>query len=361
MDKKDFFYDLPKHLIAQQPLARRDGSKLMHLCRKSGAVSHSMFTNLKEFLKPGDCIVINDSKVIPARLLGWSHRKPKVTASDAARPGILGHGETGTAEVEMLLHERLPDGAWSVLTKPGRKAQPGDKLIFGEGRLVATVREIIEDGLRVVELAHEGEFEQLLMEIGEMPLPHYIEEKQEDTSRYNTVYAKHEGSVAAPTAGLHFTPQILDGLVATGIKIARVTLHVGIGTFRPVKEDDITKHHMHSEYCRVEPNVAEIINKTKADGNRVIAIGTTSCRTIESRADENGHVIAGAGKTDIFIYPGYKFKVMDGLLTNFHLPESTLIMLVSAFAGREATLAAYAEAVREEYRFFSYGDAMLLL
>jgi len=331
---KDFYYDLPKHLIAQQPLERRDGSRLMHLCRKTGGVTHSMFKDIKSFLEPGDCIVINDSKVIPARLLG---------------------------KVEMLLHERLDENTWTVLVKPGRKARPGDKLIFGEGRLVATVREIIEGGLRVVSLEHEGDFEPLLEEIGEMPLPHYIEEKQDDTSRYNTVYAKNEGSVAAPTAGLHFTNELLEELQTYGVKIARVTLHVGIGTFRPVKEDDITKHHMHSEYCRIEPEVAALINETKKSGNRVIAIGTTSCRTIESRTDENGYVQAGAGKTDIFIYPGYEFKVMDGLLTNFHLPESTLIMLVSAFAGHESTLAAYQEAVREEYRFFSYGDAMLLL
>jgi len=341
LEKKDFFYDLPKELIAQQPIAQRDGSRLMHLCRKTGVVSHKMFKDIKMLFNPGDCIVINDSKVIPARLLGKS--------------------ESGTAGVEMLLHERLSESNWSVLVKPGRKAQVGDKLIFGEGRLVATVKEIIEDGLRVVSLEHEGDFEPLLEEIGEMPLPHYIEEKQADTSRYNTVYAKHEGSVAAPTAGLHFTAKLLDEIAASGVKIVRVTLHVGIGTFRPVKEDDITKHHMHSEYCRIEPGVAAAINETKKNGGRVIAIGTTSCRTIESRTDENGQVQAGAGKTDIFIYPGYKFKIMDGLLTNFHLPESTLIMLVSAFAGREATLAAYEEAVRQEYRFFSYGDCCLIL
>ena len=340
MEKKDFYYDLPKELIAQQPNEKRDSSRLMHLCRETGAVSHKMFTDITSLLMPGDCIVINDSKVIPARLMG--------------------RGETGTAEVEMLLHERMDESSWSVLVKPGRKAQIGDKLIFGEGRLIATVKEIIEDGLRVVSLEHEGDFEPLLEEIGEMPLPHYIEEKQEDTSRYNTVYAKNEGSVAAPTAGLHFTTELLDKIEARGVKIVRVTLHVGIGTFRPVKEDDITKHHMHSEYCRIEPEVAAIINQTKKSGNRVIAIGTTSCRTIESRTNENGEVQPGAGKTDIFIYPGYKFKIMDGLLTNFHLPESTLIMLVSAFAGREATLAAYKEAVQERYRFFSYGDAMLI-
>ncbi|MCL2200043.1 MAG: tRNA preQ1(34) S-adenosylmethionine ribosyltransferase-isomerase QueA [Defluviitaleaceae bacterium] len=336
MDKKDFYYDLPKHLIAQQPIEQRDGSRLMHLNKTTGEVSHKMFKDIVSLLEPGDCIVINDSKVIPARLMSDNN-------------------------VEMLLHERLDENRWAVLVKPGKKAQVGDTLTFSSGRLSAEVTEIIEDGLRVVELSHEGDFEPLLEEIGEMPLPHYIEEKQTDTSRYNTVYAKHEGSVAAPTAGLHFTEKILNEIGKKGVSIARVTLHVGIGTFRPVKEDDITKHHMHSEYCRVEPEIANLINNTKKNGKRVIAIGTTSCRTIESRADENGYVQAGAGKTDIFIYPGYKFKTMDGLLTNFHLPESTLVMLVSAFAGREATLAAYEEAVREEYRFFSYGDAMLLV
>ncbi|MCL2388038.1 MAG: tRNA preQ1(34) S-adenosylmethionine ribosyltransferase-isomerase QueA [Defluviitaleaceae bacterium] len=341
LEKKDFYYDLPKHLIAQQPIAQRDGSRLMHLCRKTGAVTHKMFKDIKSLLNAGDCIVINDSKVIPARLVG--------------------KGETGTADVEMLLHERMSDNTWSVLVNPGRKAQVGNKLTFGEGRLTATVTEIIEDGLRLVTLEHEGDFEPLLEEIGEMPLPHYIEEKQEDTSRYNTVYAKHEGSVAAPTAGLHFTTELLEEIQAHGVKIARVTLHVGIGTFRPVKEDDITKHHMHSEYCRIEPEVADLINTTKQNGGRIIAIGTTSCRTIESRADDAGKVQSGSGKTDIFIYPSYKFKIMDGLLTNFHLPESTLIMLVSAFAGRDATLSAYKEAVAQEYRFFSYGDAMLLV
>jgi len=355
--KKDFYYDLPKHLIAQQPLDRRDGSRLMHLCRKTGAVQHKMFKDIKSLLRPGDCLVVNDSRVIPARLMS----------------------DNG---VEMLLHEKLPQcseeagftpagaagpephsngGNWTVLVKPGRKAREGDTLVFDNGRLKAHVREIIEDGLRVVTMEHEGEFEQILMEIGEMPLPHYIEEQQTDTTRYNTVYAKHDGSVAAPTAGLHFTTELLEEIQQYGVKLATVTLHVGIGTFRPVKEDDITKHHMHSEYCRIEPEVAQLINETKENGGRVIAIGTTSCRTIESRADENGKVLPGAGKTDIFIYPGYQFRVMDGLLTNFHLPESTLVMLVSAFAGREATLAAYEEAVKQEYRFFSYGDAMLIV
>jgi len=339
MNKQDFYYDLPEHLIAQTPAEERDGSRLLLLDKKTGQVQHGMFKDIINHLNPGDCIVINDSKVIPARLMGKS----------------------GDTEIEMLLHERLSDGRWAVLTKPGRKARVGDTLIFAEGRLKANVKEVIEGGLRVVELEHEGDFEPLLEEIGEMPLPHYIEEKGNDDSRYNTVYATHSGSVAAPTAGLHFTEDVLAAIEAKGVKIARVTLHVGIGTFRPVYEEDITKHIMHSEYCRIEPEMADIINQTKAAGGRVIAVGTTSCRTLESRVDASGNVLAGAGKTDIFIFPGYEFKVIDGLQTNFHLPESTLIMLVSAIAGREAILAAYAEAVREEYRFFSYGDAMLIV
>jgi len=336
LKKEDFYYDLPKHLIAQQPIAQRDGSRLMHINRTTGEITHNMFVDIKSILRPGDCLVVNDSRVIPARLVSDNN-------------------------VEMMLHERVDGGNWSVMVKPGKKAREGDTLSFANGRLTATVQEIIEDGLRVVSLTHEGEFEELLMEIGTMPLPHYIEEEQKDTSRYQTVYAKNDGSVAAPTAGLHFTEELLTDIKKMGVNIAQVTLHVGIGTFRPVKEDDITKHHMHSEYCRVEPEVAQLINETKKNGRRVVAIGTTSCRTIESRANDNGEVIAGSGKTDIFIYPGYKFKVMDGLLTNFHLPESTLIMLVSAFAGHEKTMEAYNEAVKQEYRFFSYGDAMILL
>jgi len=336
LKKEDFYYDLPKHLIAQQPIERRDGSRLMHICRTSGAFKHVQFTDIKSILRPGDCMVVNDSRVIPARLVSENN-------------------------VEMLLHERMEDGRWSVMVKPGKKAREGDTLTFAGGRLVAKVEEIIEDGLRLVTLEHEEEFEPLLVEIGTMPLPHYIEEEQKNTDRYQTVYAKNDGSVAAPTAGLHFTEKLLADIRAMGVNIAQVTLHVGLGTFRPVKDDDITKHHMHSEYCRVEPEVAELINITKKNGGRVIAIGTTSCRTIESRANESGQVVAGAGKTDIFIYPGYEFKVMDGLLTNFHLPESTLIMLVSAFAGHERTMTAYKEAVELEYRFFSYGDAMILL
>jgi len=336
LKKEDFYYDLPKHLIAQQPIAERDGSRLMHINRKTGEFEHKMFKDITSILRPGDCLVVNDSRVIPARLVSDNN-------------------------VEMLLHERLEEGKWTVMVKPGKKAREGDVLSFAGGRLKATVIELIEDGLRIVNLEHEGEFEPLLVEIGSMPLPHYIEEEQKDTSRYQTVYAKNDGSVAAPTAGLHFTTEILDKLKNMGVNIAQVTLHVGMGTFRPVKEDDITKHHMHSEYCHVDTEVAELINNTKKNGGRVVAIGTTSCRTIESRANDNGQVVPGSCKTDIFIYPGYKFKVMDGLLTNFHLPESTLIMLVSAFAGHKEIMAAYEAAVKEEYRFFSYGDAMILL
>ena len=336
LNKKDYNYDLPKHLIAQQPITQRDGSRLMHLNRKTGEVTHKMFKDIKSMLNPGDCLVINNSKVIPARL-----------KSDE--------------NVEVLLHERVKEKCWTALVKPGKKAREGDTLTFAGGKLKATVTEIIEDGLRVLLLEHEGDFEPLLDEIGEMPLPHYIEEEQKDNSRYQTVYAQHGGSVAAPTAGLHFTEELLEEIEAMGVKIAKVTLHVGIGTFRPVKAEKITDHHMHSEYCRIEPDAAKIINTTKQNGGRVIAIGTTSCRTIESRANGTGGVNEGSGKTDIFIYPGYEFKVMDGLLTNFHLPESTLIMLVSAFAGREYVLAAYKAAVEEEYRFFSYGDAMMLV
>jgi S-adenosylmethionine:tRNA ribosyltransferase-isomerase len=384
MEKKDFFYDLPKHLIAQQPIPRRDGSRLMVLDRTTGEIKHRMFTDIISFLRPGDCIVINDSRVIPARLKGYSPVSAPPT-------------------IEFLLHERIGNNRWTVLVKPGKKAKPGDEITFGGGRLTAKVIKIIEGGLREVELKHSGELEPLLEEIGELPLPHYIEEKQTDTSRYQTVYAQADdagASVAAPTAGLHFTQELLDDIQKAGIRIARITLHVGIGTFRPVKTNDITKHFMHSEYCRISPETAAIINETKQNGGRVIAVGTTSCRTLESRVEnkaksmKNGLARAensgcsnafsatgktgselfryatsptwdlicpGAGKTDIFIYPGYTFRAIDGLLTNFHLPESTLLMLVSALAGREHTLTAYREAVEKEYRFFSYGDAMLII
>jgi len=342
MNKKDFYYDLPKELIAQHPSESRDASRLMVVDRNTGHTEHKMFKNIIDIVKPGDCLVVNDSKVIPARL-----------------HGTTSHGDGGM--VEVLLHERIDTNRWNVLTKPGRKARVGDVLTFGGGRLVGTVEAIIEDGLRIIRFEYDGVFENILDDIGEMPLPGYIHEKQDDNSRYNTVYAKNDGSVAAPTAGLHFTNEILEAIKAKGVQIVSVTLHVGIGTFRPVSEDDITKHHMHSEWCRIEPETAQIINQTKQSGGRVIAIGTTSCRTLESMADDTGHVHAGSGKTDIFIYPGYRFKIIDGLFTNFHLPESTLIMLVSAFVNRQQILAAYNEAVKEHYRFFSYGDAMLLI
>jgi S-adenosylmethionine:tRNA ribosyltransferase-isomerase len=343
MQLRDFHYDLPKHLIAQEPAAERSSSRLMVLDRKTGHVQHTWFYGIPSFLTPGDCLVINDSRVIPARLTGKN--------------------ETG-AKVEMLLHENLGNNHWAVLVKPGRKAKPGDRLVFGEGLLTARVNEIIEDGLRVVALEYDGPFEPLLEKIGEMPLPHYIQtglSSGEKKERYQTVYAAQNGSVAAPTAGLHFTETLLLEIGDKGVSIARVTLHVGIGTFRPVKENDITRHTMHSEYCQIDKSQADIINKTKKSGGKVIAVGTTSCRTLESRADDNGCVLPGTGQTSIYIYPGYDFKAIDALITNFHLPESTLLMLVSAFAGRENVLNAYHEAIKEEYRFYSFGDAMLII
>ena len=335
MNKYDFYYDLPEDLIAQVPAEQRDASRLMYLNRKTGEVFHKNFKDIAGILQKGDCIVINDSKVIPARLI-----------SDSS--------------VELLLHESVEKDKWTVMVKPGKKARIGDELVFSNGRLIAKVEAVIEDGLRIVSLKYKGDFEQILMDIGEMPLPHYIKQKS-DISRYQTVYATYEGSVAAPTAGLHFTEELLSDIAKNGVNIARVTLHVGIGTFKPIKVDDITKHHMHSEYCRIEPETADIINKAKSTGGRIVAIGTTSCRTLESMVDKYGIIQPGSSKTDIFIYPGFEFRSIDGLLTNFHLPESTLIMLVSAFAGRENILEAYKKAVAEKYRFFSYGDAMIIL
>jgi S-adenosylmethionine:tRNA ribosyltransferase-isomerase len=342
MNRQDFAFHLPKHLIAQEPSAARDGSRLMVLCRHTGQVTHRRFYEIPAFLSPGDCLVINDSKVIPARLWGE-------TASGAG--------------VEMLLHECMGGSRWTALFKPGKKARSGDTLTFGGGALTALVEETAEDGLRVVTLAHEGEMEPLLDKIGEMPLPHYIKTGLSDgeiKERYQTVYAAHSGSVAAPTAGLHFTDALLGQIADMGVKIARVTLHVGLGTFRPVKAEDIKQHAMHREYCQINEDQAEIINNAKKNGSRVIAVGTTACRTLESRANGEGFVAPGSERTGIFIYPGYDFKCINGLITNFHLPESTLIMLVSAFAGREHTLNAYREAIKEEYRFYSFGDAMFL-
>ena len=340
MQLSDFYYDLPQELIAQDPLLKRDNSRLMVLNREEGTIEHKHFYDVISYLKEGDCLVINDTKVIPARLIGEKEG-------------------TGAA-IEVLLLKRLDDCTWETLVKPGKKARVGARIIFGGGKLVGEVIDIVEEGNRIVRFEYEGIFEEILDELGQMPLPPYITHKLEDKNRYQTVYAEHEGSAAAPTAGLHFTKELLEEIKTKGIKIAHVTLHVGLGTFRPVKEDNILDHHMHSEFFMIDEEAAEKINRAKETGHRVICVGTTSCRTVESAADENGHLEAKSGWTQIFIYPGYKFKVLDCLITNFHLPESTLIMLVSALAGREHVLAAYEEAVKERYRFFSFGDAMFI-
>lgn len=340
MKKQDFYYELPEELIAQDPLADRSSSRLLVLDRQSGAVSHHVFTEVVDYLKEGDCLVINDTKVIPARLIG---------------------SKVGTdAKIEILLLKRKENNIWETLVKPGKKAKPGTKISFGDGILVGEVLEIVEEGNRLVQFTYEGIFEEILDRLGQMPLPPYITHQLQERERYNTVYAAHEGSAAAPTAGLHFTPELLRKIEEKGVDIARVTLHVGLGTFRPVKVEEITDHHMHSEFYQINAEAAEKINRAKAKNGRVVCVGTTSCRTIESAADENGHIEEGSGWTEIFIYPGYRFKVLDGLITNFHLPESTLIMLVSALAGREHVMKAYKEAVKERYRFFSFGDAMYI-
>lgn len=341
MKTSDFYFELPPELIAQDPLEDRSASRLLALDRKSGHVEHRRFVDLKEYLSPGDCLVINDTKVIPARLYG------KKT-------------DTG-ASVELLLLKRRKNDVWETLVKPGRKAKPGCRLSFGDGLLTGEIIEVVEDGNRLIQFTYEGIFEEILDQLGEMPLPPYITHKLQDKSRYQTVYAKWAGSAAAPTAGLHFTRSILDEISRMGVAAAHVTLHVGLGTFRPVKVENVDQHHMHSEYYQIEEEQAQIINKTRESGGRIIAVGTTSCRTLESAADGQGVLRAGSGWTDIFIYPGYDFRMIDGLVTNFHLPESTLLMLVSAFAGKENVLAAYEEAVRERYRFFSFGDAMLVV
>lgn len=338
--KKDFYFDLPEELIAQDPLTDRSSSRLLVLDKESGMVEHHIFKDIIHFLEPGDCLVLNNTKVIPARLIG--------------------HKEDTGAAIEVLLLKHLEDGTWETLVKPGKKARPGARIVFGDGLLTAEVEDIMEEGNRKIRFEYEGVFEEILDQLGEMPLPPYITHKLQDKNRYQTVYAKYEGSAAAPTAGLHFTPELLDALEKKGVKLAYVTLHVGLGTFRPVKEDNLLNHHMHTEYYQVSAEAAEMINSTKARGNRVICVGTTSCRTIESAADEKGHLEESSGDTSIFIYPGYQFKVLDGLITNFHLPESTLVMLVSALAGREHVLAAYEEAIKERYRFFSFGDAMFI-
>ena len=338
--KKDFYFDLPEELIAQDPLTDRSSSRLLVLDKESGRVEHHIFKDIIHYLEPGDCLVLNDTNVIPARLIG--------------------HKEDTGAAIEVLLLKHLEDGTWETLVKPGKKARPGARIVFGDGLLTAEVEDIMEEGNRKIRFEYEGVFEEILDQLGEMPLPPYITHKLQDKNRYQTVYAKYEGSAAAPTAGLHFTPELLDALEKKGVKLAYVTLHVGLGTFRPVKEDNLLNHHMHTEYYQVSAEAAEMINSTKARGNRVICVGTTSCRTIESAADEKGHLEESSGDTSIFIYPGYQFKVLDGLITNFHLPESTLVMLVSALAGREHVLAAYEEAIKERYRFFSFGDAMFI-
>ena len=341
MKTSDFFYELPEELIAQDPLEDRTASRLLVLDRKTDKLEHKIFSDVIDYLNPGDCLVINNTRVIPARLIG-------------EKEGTGG-------KVEILLLKRRENDIWESLVKPGKKLRPGARVIFGDGRLKAEILEIAEEGNRLVKFYYEGIFEEILDSLGEMPLPPYITHKLEDKEMYQTVYAKFDGSAAAPTAGLHFTNGLLEKIRQKGIRIASITLHVGLGTFRPVKVEDVNNHHMHTEWYEVNNEAADIINETKKNGGRVICVGTTSCRTIESVADENGLMSAKTGETDIFIYPGYKFKMMDGLITNFHLPESTLVMLVSAFAGKERILSAYETAVKERYRFFSFGDAMILL
>lgn len=340
MKTSDFYYELPQELIAQDPIENRDSSRLLVLDKQTGEWKHEIFHNILSYLKPGDCLIRNNTKVIPARLYGERE-------------------ETG-GKVEILLLKRRENDVWETLVKPGKKARPGTKLVFGNGLLHATVLDVVEEGNRLIQFSYEGIFEEILDKLGQMPLPPYITHELKDKNRYQTVYAKYEGSAAAPTAGLHFTNELLDRIEKNGVIIANVTLHVGLGTFRPVKVEDVTKHHMHSEYYEILPEEAEKINQAKQNGGRIICVGTTSCRTIESAADENGIVHPGHGNTEIFIYPGYQFKVLDCLITNFHLPESTLLMLVSALAGKDHIMKAYEEAVKERYRFFSFGDAMFI-
>ena len=333
----DFYFDLPKELIAQDPLEDRSSSRLLMVDKNTGDIKHEIFRNIVDYLYPGDCLVLNNTKVLPARLLGVKE-------------------DTGAA-VEVLLLKRKEGNVWETLVKPGKKMRPGARVMFGDGLLKGEVIDVVEEGNRLIRFEFEGIFEEVLDRLGEMPLPPYITHKLQDKNRYQTVYAKYDGSAAAPTAGLHFTKELLREIEDKGVKLAYVTLHVGLGTFRPVKEENILEHHMHSEYYQISREAAELINETKKKGGRVICVGTTSCRTIESAADENGLLSECCGNTEIFIYPGYKFKVLDCLITNFHLPESTLVMLVSALAGREHVLAAYREAIKEKYRFFSFGDA----
>lgn len=340
MRKEDFYFDLPEGLIAQDPLEDRSSSRLLVLDKESGAVEHHIFKDIVGYLEEGDCLVINDTKVLPARLIG---------------------AKVGTdAKIEVLLLKRKENDVWETLVKPGKKAKVGTKISFGNGLLVGEVVDVVEEGNRLIHFEYQGIFEEILDRLGQMPLPPYITHQLEDKNRYQTVYATHSGSAAAPTAGLHFTPELLKEIEAKGVQIARVTLHVGLGTFRPVKVENILEHHMHSEFYQISAEAAEKINHAKDTGKRVICVGTTSCRTVESAADETGHLRETSGWTEIFIYPGYQFKALDCLITNFHLPESTLVMLVAALAGREQVLAAYQEAIKERYRFFSFGDAMYI-
>ena len=340
MDLKDFNYDLPEELIAQDPLEDRSSSRLMVLHKDTGRIEHKIFRDIIDYLNPGDCLVINDTKVIPARLMGIKE-------------------DTGAA-IEVLLLKRNADDVWECLVKPGKKARTGARIVFGEGLLVGEIVDVIEDGNRMIKFHYEGILEEILDKLGQMPLPPYITHKLQDKNRYQTVYAKNEGSAAAPTAGLHFTKELLEKIKEKGVNVVSITLHVGLGTFRPVKVDKIEEHHMHTETFNISKEAADTINRTRAAGGRVIAVGTTSCRTLESAAADDGTIPARSGDTDIFIYPGYKFKAIDCLITNFHLPESTLIMLVSALAGRDNIMNAYETAVKERYRFFSFGDAMFI-
>ena len=340
MNVKDFYFDLPQGLIAQDPLEDRSSSRLLVLDKNTGETEHRHFRDITEYLRPGDCLVINNTKVIPARLFGVK--------------------EDTQAKIEVLLLKRRENDIWETLVKPGKKCKPGTVIVFGEGLLKGTVIDVVDEGNRLIQFSYEGIFEEILDQLGQMPLPPYITHQLKDKNRYQTVYAEHDGSAAAPTAGLHFTKELLAQIEDMGVKIAHVTLHVGLGTFRPVKVENVLEHHMHSEFYMVEESEAKKINDTKAAGGRVICVGTTSCRTIESATGEDGILKAGSGWTDIFIYPGYKFKILDCLITNFHLPESTLVMLVSALAGREHVLHAYDEAIKERYRFFSFGDAMFI-
>ncbi len=338
--KSDFYFELPEELIAQDPLADRSGSRMLMLDKTDGRIEHHIFKEIVDYLRPGDCLVLNNTKVLPARLSG--------------------RRENTGGSIEVLLLKRKGDDVWETLVKPGRKAKPGTRILFGDGSLQAEVLDVVEDGNRLIRFSYEGIFEEVLDRLGEMPLPPYITHKLQDKNRYQTVYARYEGSAAAPTAGLHFTKELLQKISDKGVDIAYVTLHVGLGTFRPVKADNILEHHMHAEYYQVTEEAAGKINRAKASGGRVICVGTTSCRTVESAAGDDGTLKAGCGNTEIFIYPGYRFKVLDCLITNFHLPESTLVMLVSALAGREHVLHAYEEAIRLKYRFFSFGDAMFI-